>query len=321
MRNNLQVISPLSPITEDNDISEEQVIEVKYLVDLYKANYDLDIGYLIPSECSQIIRYKCNKSGYRFYEPSSIVGDSAFYKKLQENEWYYMSAKWEFTEAINHIPKLKHISALEIGSGKGAFLDILRNMTINANLVGLELNQDAAAEARRRGHNVIAELSSDHAKLHESAYDVIVSFQVLEHVPNPMDLLRDALSMLKPGGKLIIGVPDNSQRAFSSIFFKPDSDLNMPPHHQGLWDIPSLAYLIKVLPLRLDFIAVEPATSSYLSNNYRALMKSELIQRFGRILGFGIYALGRPFFNYTLKHVNKYLPAHTVLAVYEKIDA
>lgn len=321
MNNNLQVKKPLSPITEDDDISEEQVIEVKYLVELYKKNYDLDVGYLIPPECSQIIRYKCNKSGYRFYEPSSIVGDSAFYKKLQENEWYYMPNKWEFMEAINHIPTLKNISVLEIGSAKGAFLDILQHMTVDSNLVGLELNQEAAAEARRRGLDVLTELSSDHARTHESAYDVIVSFQVLEHIPNPMDILRDSLHMLKPGGRLIIGVPDNSQRAHPSIFVKADSDLNMPPHHQGLWDIPSLAYLAKVLPLQMEFVAVEPATASHQSNIYRGPMKSELMQRFGRVLGLGIYALGRPYLNYALKHVNKYLPAHTVLAVYRKRDA
>lgn len=318
MNNSLQRISPCSPITGGDDISEEQVIEVKNLVDLYKKNYDLDISYLIPSGCSQIIRYRCNESGYRFYEPSSIVGDSAFYKKLQENEWYYMPTKWEFIEALDHFPKAKHISVLEIGSGQGAFLDILRKKMGDAKLVGLELNKDAAAEARRRGHNVVSELSSDHANLNESTYDVIVTFQVLEHVPNPLDFLRETVHMLKAGGKLIIAVPDNSRRAFPSIFFKPDSDLNMPPHHQGLWDIPSLAYLIKILPLTLDCIAVEPATASSYSNTYRALMKNDLIQRFGRILGFGIYVLGRPFFNYTLKHVNKYLPAHTVLAVYEK---
>ena len=321
MSNNLQVNPPLSPITDDDDISEEQVFEVKYLIELYNINYNLDISYLIPSGCSHIIRYKCNKSGYRFYEPSSIVGDSAFYKKLQENDWYYMDNKWEFVEAINHIPTLKNISVLEIGSAKGAFLDILKRMTVDANLVGLELNQEAAAEARRRGLNVLTELSSDHARSNENAYDVIVSFQVLEHIPNPMDILRDALHMLKPGGRLMIGVPDNSQRAYPSIFVKADSDLNMPPHHQGLWDIPSLAYLTKVLPLQLEYIAVEPATTSQQSNNYRWPMKNELIRRFGRVFGFCIYALGRPFFNYALKHVNKYLPAHSVLAVYRKLDA
>ncbi len=322
MKNNLsQIEKILSPITGDENISEEDVIEVEYLLDLYKKNYDLDISYLIPSNVTRVIRYKCNKSGYRFYEPLSIVGDSAFYKKLQEKEWYYMENKWEFMEAINHIPVIKNISILEIGSAKGAFLNILRSLKFDANVVGLELNQEAAAEARSRGLNVINELSSDHAKTHESTYDVIASFQVLEHIPNPMDILKDSLHMLKPGGRLIIGVPDNSERAYPSIFVKANADLNMPPHHQGLWSIPSLSYLTKILPLQLEYISVEPATTNQHSNNYRWLMKNDLIQRFGYALGILIYAAGRPFFNYALKRVNKYLPAHTVLAIYKKIDA
>jgi len=310
----------ISPITGNNKVRQLQSFDTNTLRSLYLETYGYDIIDLLDKDISAIELYQCLDSGYRFWWPITIVGDSKFYNKLQEKEWYYMPDKWEFREAINHMPAQKNLFVLEIGAAKGDFLGIMRQHNLDAALTGLELNQEAADEARRRGFNVLTEMSGDHAKTHKAAYDVIASFQVLEHIPNPMDLLRDALHMLKPGGKLIIGVPDNSRRAFPSIFIKPDADLNMPPHHQGLWDIPSLAYLIKVLPLQLDFIAVEPATASHHSNGYRGPMKSELIQRFGRVLGFGIYALGRPFFNYALKHVKKYLPAHTVLAVYRKLD-
>lgn len=37
-----------------------------------------------------------------------------------------------------------------------------------------------------------------------SAYDVILSTQVLEHVPNPQTYLAEALRVLKPGGKLVL---------------------------------------------------------------------------------------------------------------------
>jgi len=131
-------------------------------------------------------------------------------------------------------------------------------------------------------------------------------------------LLNDAIHMLKPTGKLIIAVPDNSIRASHSLFVTEDNILNMPPHHQGLWDITSLCHLTKVLPLKLEYIATEPATASNHSNGYRALIKQDLLQRFGKHFGFMVYAFGRPFYNHALNRVNKYLPAHSVLAVYVK---
>jgi 2-polyprenyl-3-methyl-5-hydroxy-6-metoxy-1,4-benzoquinol methylase len=310
----------ISPITGRSDVTREWSITVDELKKLYKSNYDLNISHLIGEDISEVVQYKCNRSGYRFYEPANIVGDSDFYKKLQENDWYYMDDKWEFQEAIRHIPDKRGISVLEIGSAKGAFLNALRCAHATVELNGLELNQNAANEARLRGFNVVVQSTSEHAKANFQRYDVIVSIQVLEHVPNPVSLLHDAVQMLKLGGRLIIGVPDNSRRAYDSLLVKSDADLNMPPHHQGLWDIPSLAYLTKILPLRLEYIAVEPATRSGHSNAYRFLLKKDLMQRFGNLIGYGIYILARPFYNHALKHLNRYLPAHSILAVYIKDD-
>jgi hypothetical protein len=144
------------------------------------------------------------------------------------------------------------------------------------------------------------------------------SFQVLEHIANPMDILSDSVNMLKVGGKLIICVPDNSMRAFKSIFVDDSQILNMPPHHQGLWDIPSLAYLNKILPIKLDVIMIEPAIYAHHRNSYRGILKRDLLRRYGKFLGMAIYSVARPFYNHALHHLSKYLPAHSIMAVYTK---
>lgn len=293
-------------------------VEKDSLVDVYLDNYQCDISKYMDKNLVEVSLYQCLDSGFRFWWPNTIVGDGDFYKKLQEKDWYYKPDKWEFRESLKYIPLYNETSILEIGSARGDFLNLVHQHNPYAKLTGLELNQEAAADARRKGYDVFSRYLADHAKTNQSAYDVVASFQVLEHISKPMDFLRDALVMLKQGGTLIIGVPDNSKRAYPSIFIKPDADLNMPPHHQGLWDIPSLAFLTRVLPIHLGFIAVEPAIASNHSNSYRGLMKGDLIRHYGNILGIGIYALARPFYDHALKHLNKYLPAHTLLAVYRK---
>lgn len=312
MKSDSQVV--VSPITGRTQVDLIQKVDWLSIILAYANTFKLDISHLASYQ-QEMGLYKCKESGFHFYYPANVVGDSEFYHRLEENDWYYMPDKWEFQESINHI---NGGAILEIGSAKGDFLAKVKYAYPNAELVGLELNQGAAKEANKRGFDVRIELSSDHLKYNKERYDVVASFQVLEHIPNPMDLLKDAIEMLKPGGKMIIGVPDNSMRASPSLFVKTDNILNMPPHHQGLWDIPSLSYLTKVLPLRLEYIATEPATASHHSNSYRGLMKRDLINRFGMYLGFMIYVIGRPFYNHALKHLNKYLPAHSILAVFVK---
>jgi trans-aconitate methyltransferase len=305
----------VSPITGREDVKLIRKIDLPSIILAYENTFKLNISHLVSYQ-QEIGLYKCNESGFHFYYPTNVVGNSDFYHRLEENDWYYMPNKWAFEESVNHITGG---AILEIGSAKGDFLSKVRQSYPDAELVGLELNQEAAKEANKRGFNVRIELSGDHVKSNKERYDVVASFEVLEHIPNPMDLLKDAIEMLKPGGKLIVGVPDNSSRASPSLFVTIDNILNMPPHHQGLWDIPSLSYLTKVLPLRLEYIAIEPATASHHSNSYRGLLKQDMIRRFGKYLGFVIYVIGRPYYNHALINLNKYLPAHSILAVFVKI--
>ena len=303
-----------SPITGSHEVELIHLIDLPTLILAYRTTFQIDISYLV-APLQEMALYKCKTSGYRFYYPHNVVGDSAFYHCLEANDWYYMPRKWEFNESINHV---SGGAILEIGSAKGDFLAAVRQTYPDSKLVGLELNQEAAKEANRRGFDVRIELSSDHVKSNREQYDVVASFQVLEHIRDPIEFLKDSIEMLKPGGKLIIAVPDNSTRAYPSLFVMTDHILNMPPHHQGLWDIPSLSYLTKVLPLRLVYIAIEPSTASHHRNGYRGLIKKDLMLRFGQVLGYIIYLIGRPFYKQALRYFDKYLPAHSVLAIFEK---
>jgi SAM-dependent methyltransferase len=305
-----------SPITHSKNLIEEKTVPISTLVDEYQNILNIDISHLINSAQPNIQLFRCKDSGFRFYYPFDIIGDSNFYHQLEAYEWYYMPTKWEFEEGIKHI---NGGSLLEIGAAKGDFLNVVRSKFPKARLVGLELNLEAAKKACNRGFEVLVESSSTHAQKTREQYDVVACFQVLEHIPQPMELLNDALSMLKPGGKLILAVPDNSTRAYPSIFVTIDNLLNMPPHHQGLWDILSLTYLQKVLPLKLEYIVTEPAITSHHSNGYRALLKNDLVHRFGKVVGSAIYALARPFYNHALQHLKQHLPAHSILVVYSKV--
>jgi 2-polyprenyl-3-methyl-5-hydroxy-6-metoxy-1,4-benzoquinol methylase len=200
--------------------------------------------------------YQCEKTGYRFYNPNSLIGDSSFYEELSRNRKNYYSARWEHRSCLQFINKQDHV--LEIGSGFGSFLSQLRELNIKAE--GLELNPHAVEYCKEQGLKVKNEIIEDFIISNENFYDVVCSFQVLEHIYDVHSFIKKQIEVLKPGGKLIIGVPNSNPYLFMSDKYHT---LNLPPHHAGLWNKTSLKSMEKVFPLKLKKLSVEPLNHSY----------------------------------------------------------
>lgn len=78
---------------------------------------------------------------------------------------------------------------------------------------GVEISAQAADKARSRGIDVIASRFSDlHSCVHR--FDAVCAIDVIEHVHNPMLLLRALASLLKPRGVLLISTGDFECSAF-----------------------------------------------------------------------------------------------------------
>lgn len=305
----------VSPLTGTGAVTLLYTVDVNKLAADYLRIFGIDIGVHLHG-VRLIDVYRCDRTGYRFYHPFDLCGDSAFYAQLEKHPWYYMDTKWEHDEALHAVRSGDRI--LEIGAARGAFL--LRAQAIaHVRCQGLELNQVAAATARGKGLDVAVETAEEHAVRHASHYDMICLFQVLEHIPQPASVLTAALQMLKPGGRLIVAVPDNSDRATQSLFVAPDNILNMPPHHLGLWNSASLCALTGLYPLLLERLIAEPAAAGYQQSAYRALIKEDLRKRYG-IWGFLYYAAVRSVLIGAIERLSGYLPAHTILAIYRKQD-
>ena len=96
-------------------------------------------------------------------------------------------------------------SALELGCGDGFMLNALRSYEWS--VCGTERTEEMAAFARQHfGLTVFVE--GGQALPTEQRYDLVVMFQVLEHLSEPLSQLKRACSLLSPNGRLIIGVPN-----------------------------------------------------------------------------------------------------------------
>ena len=101
-----------------------------------------------------------------------------------------------------HVPKGR---LLDAGCGSGSFLRWALRMGWEA--TGLEVDARAVEEARRVGLPVVHGAMEDCA-FPDETFDTVVLNHALEHCHNPTRVLGQCQRVLRPGGLLIVGVPN-----------------------------------------------------------------------------------------------------------------
>jgi SAM-dependent methyltransferase len=101
-------------------------------------------------------------------------------------------------------------SMLELGCGRGELLAGAHDRGWEVS--GVDMTPEFVAEARSRGVDV-EEAPIETCRALERTYDAVLLAAVLEHVFDPMLVLRRAASALKPGGVLFVDVPNERSLA------------------------------------------------------------------------------------------------------------
>lgn len=128
------------------------------------------------------------------------------YKNMNDFEDFY----WWHAGRLVIIDKLlqkyalkKPLNILNIGSGTGGNNLMLEKY---GSVRGIDKSEEAAAHAKKRGYETtIADATS--IPFLENSFDIAVALDVLEHIQDESEALKEWLRVLRPGGKLIISVP------------------------------------------------------------------------------------------------------------------
>jgi len=119
--------------------------------------------------------------------------------------------EWRLAAALGQVSDLgialdRPLRALDVGGGSGALREQLEGATAWTIDVG-DLSAAALARVREgRGRILCYDVLRPRADLLD-AYDVVVLFDVLEHVEDSRAFLRATLRHVKPGGFLLLNVP------------------------------------------------------------------------------------------------------------------
>lgn len=113
---------------------------------------------------------------------------------------------------------------LDIGCGQGYFLKLAKDL--GWQVEGVELAKSACNYAKQEFGIDVVNKSIEEASFKENSFDLITLWNVLDHLLDPLETLREIRQILKPEGLLVIRIPNVNfhlfiHKLFSLIPFKP----------------------------------------------------------------------------------------------------
>lgn len=180
-------------------------------------------------------------------------------RQIEDIKWWNLvfDDRYDFFERVLPIQRR---SILDIGCGPGFFLK--RGGERGWQGVGLEPSRQAAEFAERQGCTVLNQFMHEVDLAGEGKrFDVVHMSEVLEHIPDPLNLCKTACALLSEGGVVCVVVP-NDYNPFQKVLREqvgfPPYWL-APPHHINYFDYDSMeALLIKAGFRILDRTAMFP---------------------------------------------------------------
>lgn len=142
---------------------------------------------------------------------------------------------------------------LEVGAASGFFLDEARVRGYEG--VGVEPNDAMAAHARETLGLDVRTGRLGELPLATATFDAACAFHVVEHLDAPLDALRAVHAALRPGGHLLVEVP-NAQSAAARRFGAAWQPLDLPYHvgHHGPRSLRTLLERAGFDVLRVDTV-------------------------------------------------------------------
>jgi 2-polyprenyl-3-methyl-5-hydroxy-6-metoxy-1,4-benzoquinol methylase len=163
----------------------------------------------------------CENCGFKFTNPRPKENTIAQYYKSDNyishtssnkglfNKLYIKIRNYQFKKklaVINSLSSEKEGKLLDVGCGTGDFLNFCGNNDWICS--GVEVDEKAREIAINRNNKNIVE-SIDQLIEEKETYDVITLWHVLEHIYNINEYLSKIKYLLKEGGVLILGLPNN----------------------------------------------------------------------------------------------------------------
>ncbi len=133
--------------------------------------------------------------------------DAVYLKQMYELEdsyWWFVARRQLVQNLIGRYAGSSPLKILDAGAGTGALMSSLADL---GEVWGCDTSSEALAFCRQRGLENLVECSVERLDFPDNAFDVLTSCDVIEHVEDDDQALREFHRVLRPGGIAVLTVP------------------------------------------------------------------------------------------------------------------
>lgn len=199
----------------------------------------------------------------RYYESDDYISHTDSKRTLFEKLYHAVKQK----ALRDKVSLLEKFSAkgklLDIGSGTGDFA--MQAMKNNWSVTGIEPSTKAKAIAVTKGVSFADSIQA----VEDNSFDVVTMWHVLEHVPDVQSHIKELKRITKPGGTIIIAVPNF--KSYDARYYGAYWAAYDVPRH--LWHFSKTAIeklfgaegiqLVKAMPMKFDSFYVSLLSEKY----------------------------------------------------------
>jgi len=189
----------------------------------------------------------------------------------------------KFSEVKKLIQPRLNLKILDIGCHDAAIIKFLPK----CEYYGIDIDPKEISKLKKQGVNAeIADLNKDPLPFQKERFDYILLLDVLEHVINPKQLLKDTKELLKPRGKIITTLP-NDYHLLNKLRFITNKHLTEDPFapygHLHYFPIKSGEAFLKQSNLKIiKKINIPPVKPKILPQSIKNLLTTLAPQSFAR---------------------------------------
>jgi SAM-dependent methyltransferase len=192
-----------------------------------------------------------------------VIYPSTYYAYNYDQQVYWLARAgkqlldvWKM-KAIQRWLKRRPHTYMDIGCGNGRFLRIMERQARlpPGSLYGLDIDHASIRRLSHDGYQVFCDRVEDFTSIPDCSIDIATMFHVLEHVNDPVAVVRKITSWLSPGGIVAIETPNidsTDARLFQSSYW---GGYHFPRH----WNLFSPATLARVF----ERSGLQPVTTMY----------------------------------------------------------
>jgi 2-polyprenyl-3-methyl-5-hydroxy-6-metoxy-1,4-benzoquinol methylase len=161
-------------------------------------------------------------------------------------------------------------SFLDIGCGDGRYLDLFARRGMSKDRIyGLDLSAEQVKRLRQCGYQVYQQRVEDCSQIPAGAIDLAIMFHVIEHVADPVRVVRRIAEWLSPGGALVVETP-NLDSWDARLFKESWWGGYHIPRHWTLFDANSLRRLLERCGLTVEYCAYQTGHASWMNSFHHA---------------------------------------------------